>query len=38
VVGAHLDRITFQPFRALAASVMMLTTAAGATRSGKEAA
>jgi hypothetical protein len=35
VVGAHRAKITFQPFRALAASATMLATAAGSTRSSE---
>jgi hypothetical protein len=35
VIGAHRTRITFQPFRALAASATMLATVAGSTRSSE---
>jgi hypothetical protein len=35
VVGAHRARITFQPFRAFAASATMLATSAGSTRSSE---
>lgn len=34
-VGAHRERITFQPFRAAAASVTMLATSTGSTRSSE---
>lgn len=35
VVGAHRARITFEPFRATAASMTMLATSAGSTRSSE---